>query len=148
MIRPITPADRSIYLSLMDEFYHSPAVLHPVDRRYWERAVDEMLRSDAYLLGYLFELDGQTAGYAMLARTYSAECGGPVLWIEELYLREAFRSRGLGSEFLHFLEQTFTDTCCRFRLEIEPSNERALALYRRHGFEPLPYLQMIRDFPR
>ena len=46
MIRPITAQDRALYLSLMDEFYHSPAVLHPVRADYFERAVDEMLARD------------------------------------------------------------------------------------------------------
>ena len=30
------------------------------------------------------------------------------------------------------------------RLETEPENERAQALYRRLGYEPLGYLQMIK----
>ena len=71
---------------------------------------------------YLLEYDGQPAGYAMLARAYSTECGGPVLWIEELYVREAFRSKGLGHEFFDFLEKAFSGEVCRFRLEVEPEN--------------------------
>ena len=102
MIRPITAQDRALYLSLMDEFYHSSAVLHPVNADYYVRAVDEMLARDTYLLGYLLEYDGQPAGYAMLARAYSTECGGPVLWIEELYVREALRSRGWAMSFSTF----------------------------------------------
>ena len=33
----------------------------------------------------------------------------------------------------------------RYRLEIEPDNDRARALYERLGFEALPYCQMIRE---
>lgn len=148
MIRPITAQDRALYLSLMNEFYHSSAVLHPVNADYYVRAVDEMLARDTYLLGYLLEYDGQPAGYAMLARAYSTECGGPVLWIEELYVREAFRSKGLGHEFFDFLEKAFSGEVCRFRLEVEPENAGAQSLYRRLGFEVLPYTQMVREFPR
>ena len=147
MIRPITKQDRDLYLYLMDEFYHSSAVLHPIDPAYCVRAVDEILSRDTYLLGYLLEHEGQIAGYAMLARAYSTECGGPVLWIEELYVREAFRSKGLGHEFFAFLEREFAHDICRFRLEVEPENTKAQSLYRRLGFEILPYTQMVREFP-
>ena len=36
----------------------------------------------------------------------------------------------------------------RYRLEIEPDNVRAEKLYRRMGFEELPYKQMVRDVPQ
>ena len=66
-----------------------------------------------------------------------------VVWIEELYLRPDFRSHGIGSEFFAFLEQEHP--AARYRLEIEPDNERAAKLYRSRGYEVLPYVQMIKD---
>lgn len=33
----------------------------------------------------------------------------------------------------------------RFRLELEPGNEKAERLYRRLGFEPLDYRQMVKE---
>ena len=44
--------------------------------------------------------------------------------------------------------ERFAGEVCRFRLEVEPSNRRAQALYERLGFEVLPYTQMVRDLPK
>ena len=36
------------------------------------------------------------AGYALLAKTFSQEAGGLVVWLDEMYVRPAYRSKGLG----------------------------------------------------
>ena len=51
----------------------------------------------------LLEQDGETAGYGLLSLKYSHEAGGLELWVEELYVRPAFRGRGLGHEFFAWL---------------------------------------------
>ena len=146
MIRPLTPNDHALFLELCREFYHSDAVLHPVPEHYLENSFQELMRSDTYLICYILEYEAQPVGYALLSRSFSPEVGGTILWIEELYLREAFRSHGIGSAFFRFLEQQHP--AARYRLEIEPDNVRAKALYKRHGFEVLPYEQMVRDLDK
>lgn len=88
---------------------------------------------------------GKTAGYALLARSFSQEAGGMVTWIEELYIRPEFQGHGLGTAFFQFLEAQNDGTVKRYRLEYEPDNLRGAALYRRLGFTPLTYGQMIKD---
>ena len=68
-------------------------------------------------------LDGDTpAGYALLQKTYSREAGGLTIWIDEIYLRPAFRGKGLAKE-LFALAHTLGAK--RLRLEVEPENTRA-----------------------
>ena len=43
-------------------------------------------------------------GYAMIAKSFSTEFGKPCMWIEDLYIREAYRGTGLGSKFLDYIE--------------------------------------------
>ena len=143
MIRRITPADRDIYLQMAHEFYHSEAVLHPVPEENYSRAFDEMMASDAYITGLIFETEGCTAGYALLCKTYSQEAGGLAVWIDELYVRPAFRGCGLGRAF--FAELQGIAPAARYRLEIEPDNARAEKLYRSMGFEALGYKQLVKD---
>ncbi|MFR2094825.1 MAG: GNAT family N-acetyltransferase, partial [Oscillospiraceae bacterium] len=67
-------------------------------------------------------------------------------WVEELYVRPAFRGRGLGHEFFAWLRGlAAAEHIRRIRLETEPENERAAALYARMGFLPLGYCQMFRE---
>ena len=143
MIRKITPADREIYIEMARAFYHSEAVLHPVPDAHYARAFDEMMRSEDYLLGLIFEQDAKPAGYALLCKTWSQEAGGSAVWIDEIYVLPEFQGRGLGRAF--FAELEAIAPAARYRLEIEPDNTRAEALYRRMGFEVLPYRQMVRD---
>lgn len=143
MIRRITAADREIYLKMAHDFYHSEAVLHPVPDEYLVRSFDEMIRSEDYLTGLIFEKDGNTAGYALLNRSWSQEAGGMAVWIEEIFVLDQYRNQGLGRELFDSLEKFAP--AVRYRLEIEPDNERAEKLYRRMGFEPMGYLSMVKE---
>ena len=72
-----------------------------------------------YASAYIIEQDGKTAGYALLARSFSQEAGGMVTWIEELYIRPEFQGHGLGTAFFQFLEAQNDGTVKRYRLEYE-----------------------------
>lgn len=145
MIRKITRNDRDLYLKLANEFYSSDAVLHTVPKEHLLRTFDEMMLRDTYAEGYILEVNGQTAGYAIISKTFSQEAGGLTVWLEELYILKEFRSKGLGSEFLEFIQKTIP--AARYRLEVEADNLRAIDLYKRKGFKFLPYLQMIKETP-
>ena len=102
---------------------------------------DEILRGEL-LLGLML-LDGDTpAGFALLAKSYSREAGGICLWVDEVYLRPAFRGKGLGKELLSYAE---TLGAKRLRLEVVPDNERAIGLYRSFGYTPMQYWQMVKE---
>ncbi len=145
MIRRLTGEDRELYIEMAQEFYHSDAVLHPVPESYIEATADEALRSDAYTKIYMIEWEGEPAGYAVTARSFSQEAGGYVIWLEELYIREAFRSKGLGREFFTWIEETEERGAARLRLEVEAGNTRAISLYERLGYKVLDYVQMIKE---
>ncbi|MDO5518872.1 MAG: GNAT family N-acetyltransferase [bacterium] len=145
MIRKITDQDKESYIKLASEFYKTDAVLHDVPREYFENTFQELMRSETYAVAYIMEYEKQIAGYALLAKTFSQEAGGMVLWIEELYLLEKYRSAGLGREFFEFLEKEKDQSVKRIRLEVEDYNKRAIQLYKRMGFKPLEYIQMIKE---
>lgn len=145
MVREFAVQDRQLYVEMASEFYHSDAVLHPVPPAFFERTADEALTTDAYAQIYILECDGQPAGYGLTAKTFSQESGGYVIWLEELYIRERYRSRGLGSEFFKYIEKKYEGEAARFRLEVEADNTRAISLYKRLGYEILDYVQMIKE---
>lgn len=146
MLRKIRRADREIYLRMAHDFYHSESVLHPVPEEYFIRSFDEMMRSDAYISGLIFESEGIIAGYALLCKGWSQEAGGRSVWIDELFILPEYRNRGMAHTF--FAELKNIEPAVRYRLEIEPDNARAEALYRKMGFEMLNYRQMVKDIPQ
>ncbi|MBP3609252.1 MAG: hypothetical protein J6J42_02830 [Lachnospiraceae bacterium] len=46
----------------------------------------------------------------------------------------------MGSRFFAFIEKKYTGSV--FRLEVEEENERAVHVYRKCGYEVLPYMEM------
>lgn len=146
MIRELKQEDRELYLKMAHDFYHSPAVLHPVPDSYFERTFEECINGGTYVRAFILEYDGQPAGYGLIAKTFSQEAGGYVYWLEELYILEEFRSKGLGSEFFAYVEEHKEEGVLRFRLEVEEDNTRAAALYERLGYKPLNYKQMMKEF--
>ena len=144
MIRPFTAADRAAYVQMAHDFYRSEAVDHVVPDSHLEKTADVVLAGTPFAEIWMLEAQGQTAGYALLALTWSQEGGGFTVWVEELYLLPQFRGQGIGTGFFHELRQRYPQAA-RFRLEIEPDNHKAEALYRRMGYEPLDYRQMVLD---
>ena len=142
--RPITAADETDFYTMAEEFSHSAAVLHPIPAEYHRRAFAEMMRSGQYLSGYIFTDGDNTAGFAVTNRMMQHEAGGVMVWVEDLYIRPAYRGQGLGSRFLAWLEEQLRGDAVMLRLETEPENERAQELYYRLGYENLNYLQMIK----
>ena len=162
MIRKLEEKDRQLYIEMAREFYHSDAVLHPVPDSHFAKTAAESLNGSRCAEIYILEYDSAPAGYALTARSFSQEAGGFVVWIEEIYIREPYRSKGLGREFFNYIEKEKDgdlgreffnyiekekdgDTV-RIRLEVEEKNERAQSLYRQLGYEVLDYVQMIKDF--
>lgn len=146
MFRRITENDWEIYRAYVDAFYHTDAVNAPVPTENYRATFDEMLRSDTYVKGYIFEYEGTPCGFALLSKTFSQEAGGYSVTIEEIYIEEAYRGKGLATEFFNWLKAQ--PNIMRLRLEVEDYNKGAMRLYERMGFELLPYLQMVIDKQR
>lgn len=143
MIRGYEASDRRTVTEMLDEFYHSPAVLHPIPRAHFEKTLNAAEAGNPCVRLYVIESGGRPAGYALLALTFSNEAGGDVVWLDEIYIRPEFQGKGLGNEFFDFLEKEFASVA-RFRLEVEADNEGAVRLYKRRGFRPLEYVQFIK----
>ncbi len=147
LIQKVRKEDREEFFALLEEFYQSDAVLHPVPKTHFERAFNEAVSQSPYSAAYLLKAEGKTAGFAQLAFTFSTEAGGRVIWVEELYVRPQYQGKGMGSTFLRFLKEKYGADTARIRLEIEPDNARARKLYEKMGFQSLDYLQMVKDKP-
>lgn len=50
---------------------------------------------------------------------------------------------GIGRQFLQFVAAEWKGKAKQLRLEVEPDNVRAKALYERMGYKVLPYQEMI-----
>lgn len=139
-IRAMTREDRAAVLEMMRVFYTSPAVLSNGSEEIFENDIENCVNDSPYLEGYIIENAGQIQGYGMVAKSFSTEFGKPCIWIEDLYIKDAFRGLGIGNVFLDYIADRYAG--CLLRLEVEEENRRAMKLYRKCGFEVLPYVEM------
>ena len=139
-IRKITEKDRTAVISMMREFYSSPAVSTNGSEEIFNADIDTCLEDSPYLEGYVFDLDGTLFGYAMLAKSFSTEYGKRCIWLEDIYITEEYRCKGLGSRFIEFVKEKYPDSL--LRLEVEEENEIAVHTYKKAGFDFFPYLEM------
>lgn len=145
MIRKIQEKDRNDYIEMARGFYSTDAVAFKVGDSHFHDTFDELMRSDIYAEGYIFEKNATAAGYALLAKTFSQEAGGIVVWIEEIYVKPEYRSQGIGGEFFRYVKENIFPKVKRLRLEAERENTGAISLYEKQGFRELEYMQMYID---
>jgi GNAT superfamily N-acetyltransferase len=141
-IRNMTAADRDAVIAMMRTFYASDAVWSNGSEEIFRADVEACISGSPYLEGYVLVEAGGTVGYSMLAKSFSVEFGRPCVWIEDLFLTETARGRGFGTAFLQFVADQYPDAV--LRLEAEEENRRAVEIYRKNGFEVLPYMEMIK----
>jgi GNAT superfamily N-acetyltransferase len=77
---------------------------------------------------------GAEAGYAIVCTTFATYPGKPTLYLEDLYIDPAMRSRGVGAQVMALLAQmTLERGCCALDWSAVEGNAGAIAFYRRLG---------------
>ena len=140
IIRAIQEGDRATLLNMMRVFYSSDAVATNGSEEIFEADITACISDDPYLEGYVIENDGEIIGYTMLAKSFSTEYGRQCIWIEDIYIVDSYRGKGLGSMLLKYVESKYPTSL--LRLEVEEENERAIKTYKSCGFDFMPYLEM------
>lgn len=142
-IKKMQEYNREDVLNMMRIFYHSPAVWTNGSEEIYNNDITACVGESPYAEGFIFERENKILGYGMIAKSFSTEFGKPCIWVEDLYLKEEYRGIGIGSSFFEYLEKEYPGTV--MRLEVEEENGRAIAVYRKNGYEPLPYMEMKKE---
>lgn len=86
---------------------------------------------------WFVEAAGNVVGYLAICFGYSIEFGGRDAFVDELYLEEAHRGRGIGTRALDLgIAEARLLGAKALHLEVETTNEPAQKLYRSRGFAP------------
>ena len=139
-IKAMKAAHGAAVMEMMKEFYASPAVLSNGSEEIFRNDIAACVSDSPFLEGYVFAEGEKLMGYAMVGTAFNCEYGRICKWIEDLYVLPDHRGRGIGGAFLDYVAEKYPDAL--LRLEVEEENEGAVALYRRHGFEVFPYMEM------
>jgi ribosomal protein S18 acetylase RimI-like enzyme len=144
MIRDITQDDKNVFLEMAHIFYSSKAVTHNTERHIHEEIFNAAINKSPYLRAFIIEDNGTPAGFALVSFSYATEAGGLAVLLEDIYISEICRGKGLGSTFMRFIEQEYP-AAKRFRLEVAKDNTKAIGLYCKLGYKMLDYVQMVKD---
>ena len=128
------PGDMAGLCAFMEEYYAFDG--HEFDAERVTDVLEEFLGDERLGLAWFIRKGGERIGYMALCIGYSLEFGGRDAFVDEIFLREAFRGAGAGRHALAFMIAEAGRLGVRaLHLEVDQGNERAQALYRSLGFE-------------
>ena len=111
----------------------------------YEREQDQVVITEADLVrdgfgpqpkfrALIAEWDGRAAGYALFFGFYSTWEGRPGLFLEDLFVRQAFRGKGIGKALLaNVAGIAKRENCYGVRWEVLDWNQPAIDFYKRLG---------------
>lgn len=80
------------------------------------------------------EMNGEIIGYALYYYGFSANRGFPILYLEDLYVKQEYRGQGIGSSFLKKLARYAKQKeCCRLEWHVYNWNDSAIEFYKKIG---------------
>jgi GNAT superfamily N-acetyltransferase len=132
--RQAMPSDRSVLERLLAAY----RVAHdrPPQPERIAAALRAALAGDPFVRIWLVQQAGQPVGYVTVTLGFSIEAGGRDARIDELFLEEAVRGRGIAAQVMRFAEAE-----CRklgvlcVDVEIARDDARARTAYQRLGFQ-------------
>lgn len=133
-LRRATAEDLDALVTLMTEFYGESGFSFDPPAA---RAAFEALLADPRLgSAWLIRGGDEVAGYFVLTLGYSMEFGGLSAFLDDLFIRPAYRAHGLGKAALATLRAECVALGVRVvHLEAARDNAAAQGLYRAAGFE-------------
>jgi ribosomal protein S18 acetylase RimI-like enzyme len=129
-----TLADEPVLGELIREFYAHEGLVFDEARTL---GAFRTLVADPHLgRVWIFRVGGEAVGYLAVTVCFSLEFAGRYALVDELYVREAHRGRGIGARALEAAAAACGELdVSALRLEVDVWNTRARDLYRRLGFE-------------
>ena len=141
-IRKMQFEDKQEILNMMEEFYSTEAVSTNGSDEIFETDFENCIGDCPYLEGFVFCQNKNILGYAMIAKSFSTEFGKICIWLEDLYVKKEYRGQGIISKFFEYAEKRYKNSI--FKLEVENDNIHAIQVYKKRGFNMLPYVEMMK----
>ena len=98
-----------------------------------------------YFQTLIADYDKKSVGYALYFFTYAATAGNPILYLEDLFVEESCRGKGIGKSLLsHLAKLALKEDCCRMEWHAFTWNQAALSFYEGLGSIPKTDLVQVR----
>ena len=135
IFRNYTPSDYNELKDMIMSLYTEDEQNHVMKEEKILNTVQEFTSYPQKGLILIFETDGNISGYAILLFYWSNEYGGNILFIDELFIKEEWRSKGIGAYFFKYILEKYKKETVSLQLEVTQENIRARQFYKRNGFK-------------
>jgi len=132
-IRRARPTETGLVLSLIRELAKYEKLLHEVEAT--EAMIDAALFGDNPLLFCeIAEWDGEPAGFAVWFVNFSTFSGRSGIYLEDLFVRPAYRGKGIGKALLAYLAKLCVEKgWARLQWSVLDWNTPSIAFYKSLG---------------
>jgi ribosomal protein S18 acetylase RimI-like enzyme len=132
--RPVLASDIDLTVAMMREFYAIDD--YPMDEHRARQLFHTFLENETLGKAWLILDNGDVVGYLILTFVFSFEFGGTIAFVDELYVSDRARRKGVGTATVAFIkaEAEILDIKMLY-LEVEHHNTIAQKLYGAAGFE-------------
>ena len=97
-------------------------------------SVEQMKAEKDFFDCYVAENNGEIIGMALYYFVYYTWVG-KALYLDDLYVKEAYRGKGIGKKLMQkMMEVARDEKCHRMRLQVLNWNSKAIDFYRKTGF--------------
>ncbi len=138
-IRPANRQDMTAVAAMAGEFYAFLAAMDDSDPAFDVEETEAKLARSGFGAKPLFssliaEVDGEPVGYAIYNIGFWVDTLQGMVLLTDLYVREAWRSRGIGKQFMHRLAAIGKDEDCEMVVwTVWKKNEPAKRFYEHLG---------------
>jgi len=131
--KPLEITDISTITQMMQDFYAIDN--YPMNIEVAEELFHEFIFNEDLGKSWLIYYENEIVGYLILTFIFSFEYSGKIAFIDELFIKETARGKGIGKEAIQFIQQEVPKLSLKLLyLEVEPHNENAQKLYLAHDF--------------
>ena len=131
--KPLEITDIEVITQMMQDFYAIDN--YPMDVEVTKTLFQEFISNEHLGKSWLIYSENEIVGYIILTFIFSFEYGGKIAFVDELFIKETARGKGIGKEAIQFIQQEVPKLSLKLLyLEVEPHNENAQKLYLAHDF--------------
>ena len=137
-ISPAAPQDVPLILSLINELADYEKLRH--ESVATEGSIrDALFGARPHAEAVIARYDGEGVGFALFFHNFSTFLGKPGLYLEDLFVRPAFRGRAIGKSLLSHLAALAVQRCCgRFQWQVLDWNRPSRDFYESLGAQADP----------
>lgn len=131
---PAKKENESDFIALMKDFYNIDN--YPINENKTRENYRYILNQPNRAKIFMIKSGDDFVGYIIINYLFSFEFGGTISFLDELYIDDKMRGKGIGKQAVAFVQHLAEkEGLKRMFLEVEPHNKPAQSLYEKLGWK-------------